>query len=195
MLTAFLCFACREFYLVFEKMNGGTLLQAIQDRGRFSEVEARDVVEQLAEALSLLHRRGIAHRDLKPENIMCELPGQLRPVKIGDFDLGSDVPLARRSRNSSSSGSNSAVGRVGGTVSGTSLNVMDDDADADSTSTPQLLTPVGSLEYMAPEVVDTWMGEASMYDKKCDIWSLGTCAFQSSMYSCIQLIKRSSLLV
>jgi len=47
-------------------------------------------------------------------------------------------------------------------------------------STPALLTPVGSLEYMAPEVVDAFMvddyddeEEELSYDKKCDIWSLG----------------------
>jgi len=48
-------------------------------------------------------------------------------------------------------------------------------------STPQLLTPVGSLEYMAPEVVDTFMfddyddndEDEISYDKKCDLWSLG----------------------
>merc|ERR1711936_625373 len=48
-------------------------------------------------------------------------------------------------------------------------------------STPQLLTPVGSLEYLAPEVVDTFVLEDEEdtddvhigYNKKCDMWSLG----------------------
>merc|ERR1712106_254189 len=47
-------------------------------------------------------------------------------------------------------------------------------------STPALLTPVGSLEYMAPEVVDAFRvddyddeEEEISYNKKCDIWSLG----------------------
>jgi len=47
-------------------------------------------------------------------------------------------------------------------------------------STPNLLTPVGSLEYMAPEVVDTFLiddydddDEEISYNKKCDLWSLG----------------------
>jgi len=47
-------------------------------------------------------------------------------------------------------------------------------------STPQLLTPVGSLEYMAPEVVDAFTvddcdddEEEISYNKKCDMWSLG----------------------
>jgi len=48
-------------------------------------------------------------------------------------------------------------------------------------STPTLLTPVGSVEYMAPEVVDTFMfddcdedeEDTLTYNKKCDLWSLG----------------------
>merc|ERR1712213_47967 len=44
-----------------------------------------------------------------------------------------------------------------------------------------LLSPVGSLEYMAPEVVDTFLiddyddddDESICYNKKCDLWSLG----------------------
>jgi MAP kinase interacting serine/threonine kinase len=47
-------------------------------------------------------------------------------------------------------------------------------------STPTLLTPCGSMEFMAPEVVDTFLvleededdGSVS-YNKKCDLWSLG----------------------
>lgn len=44
-------------------------------------------------------------------------------------------------------------------------------------TTPELLTPVGSAEFMAPEVVKAFIGEASSYDKKCDIWSLGVIAY------------------
>jgi len=40
-------------------------------------------------------------------------------------------------------------------------------------ATPQLLTPVGSAEFMAPEVVEAFVGEFSSYDKRCDLWSLG----------------------
>jgi MAP kinase interacting serine/threonine kinase len=49
-------------------------------------------------------------------------------------------------------------------------------------STPTMLTPVGSLEYMAPEVVQTFLiddyddeddEEEISYNKKCDLWSLG----------------------
>lgn len=40
--------------------------------------------------------------------------------------------------------------------------------------TPPLTTPVGTPEYMAPEVLETMeAGEQAHYDKRCDIWSLG----------------------
>ena len=40
-------------------------------------------------------------------------------------------------------------------------------------STPLMDSPVGSAEFMAPEVVDLFVGHKSTYDKRCDMWSLG----------------------
>ena len=66
-----------KFYIVFEKMEGGTLLETIQRRGHLSEQEASLVVRDIARALDFLHKKGIAHRDLKPENILCARAGQV----------------------------------------------------------------------------------------------------------------------
>ncbi|KAM9254786.1 MAP kinase-interacting serine/threonine-protein kinase 2 isoform 1-T1 [Cariama cristata] len=129
-----------RFYLVFEKMRGGSILTHIHRRRHFNELEASVVVRDIASALHFLHNKGIAHRDLKPENILCESPDQVSPVKICDFDLGSGIKL---------------------------------NGDCSPISTPELLTPCGSAEYMAPEVVEAFNEEASIYDKRCDLWSLG----------------------
>uniref|UniRef100_A0A8C1JKH8 non-specific serine/threonine protein kinase n=2 Tax=Cyprinus carpio TaxID=7962 RepID=A0A8C1JKH8_CYPCA len=128
------------FYLVFEKLLGGSILTHIQSRKYFDEREASHVVRDIAHALDFLHNKGIAHRDLKPENILCEYTNKVSPVKICDFDLGSGVKL------------NSACTPI---------------------TTPELTTPCGSAEYMAPEVVEVFTDEASFYDKRCDLWSLG----------------------
>ncbi|KAK9712675.1 Protein kinase domain [Popillia japonica] len=39
--------------------------------------------------------------------------------------------------------------------------------------TSQLLTPVGSAEFIAPEVVEAFIGDSDSvaYDKRCDLWS------------------------
>merc|ERR1719266_3267470 len=135
-----------RFYLVFEKINGGQLLDHIQNRVRFTEKEASYVIRDLASALQFLHKKGIAHRDLKPENVLCEYEDQLCPVKLCDFDLGSGIKFNSQSQFGS------------------------------PISTPALLTPVGSAEFMAPEVVEAFMDDSERdlaYDKRCDLWSLG----------------------
>ncbi|KAG7488143.1 hypothetical protein MATL_G00030580 [Megalops atlanticus] len=129
-----------KFYLVFEKLRGGSILAHIHKRRHFNEQEASKVVQDIASALDFLHNKGMAHRDLKPENILCEHEDRISPVKICDFDLGSGIKL---------------------------------NSDSSPISTPELLTPCGSAEYMAPEVVEAFSEEASIYDKRCDLWSLG----------------------
>jgi len=150
-----------EFYLVFEKAEGGPLLDQIQQRVRFTEREASQVIRDLATALAFLHGRGIAHRDLKPENVLCHgnaaATGSFLPVKLCDFDLCSAV--------------------------------------YQTITTPKLQSPVGSVEYMAPEVVEAFAFDMDIfdyddaeadnesddleltYDKRCDLWSLGVIAY------------------
>jgi MAP kinase interacting serine/threonine kinase len=132
-----------RFYLIFEKVSGGQLLDHIQTRKYFTEREAANIIRDVASALEFLHSKGIAHRDLKPENVLCVYRDRLTPVKLCDFDLGS-TPLFHSG---------------GGTD-----------------TTPLLLTPVGSAEFMAPEIVEAFIEDTEedfKYDKRCDLWSLG----------------------
>merc|ERR1712001_541740 len=134
-----------KFYLVFEKITGGQLLDRISTRKYFTEEETVDIVRDIAAALEFLHSKGIAHRDLKPENILCVYGDSLTPVKLCDFDLGSGIKF-----------------HSGG--------------GAGSDTTPLLHTPVGSAEFMAPEIVEAFIEDTEedfKYDKRCDLWSLG----------------------
>ncbi len=53
-----------RFYLVFEKINGGQLLDHIQNRVKFTEKEASYVIKDLASALQFLHKKGTTVVDL-----------------------------------------------------------------------------------------------------------------------------------
>jgi MAP kinase interacting serine/threonine kinase len=44
---------------------------------------------------------------------------------------------------------------------------------SDGCEEPDLVSPVGSAEFMAPEVVAAFVGDPLKYDKRCDMWSLG----------------------
>jgi serine/threonine protein kinase len=132
-----------NFYLVFEKMHGGPLLNHIQRKICFTEQEASQVAKDIVTGLKFLHDHGIAHRDIKPENILCTDPDRVSPVKLCDLDLASKPQL----------------------TTPRSLPSVN--------SEPNLASPVGSAEFMAPEVVDAFVGDALKYDKRCDMWSVG----------------------
>jgi serine/threonine-protein kinase len=75
-------------FLVMELLNGSSIKQELETRGRLSVQEVQDIVPPLCAALHLAHRHGIVHRDLKPANIVGHefAPGE-RVYKLVDFGL------------------------------------------------------------------------------------------------------------
>eukprot|EP00930_Biecheleria_cincta_P029101 TRINITY_DN20254_c0_g1_i2.p1 TRINITY_DN20254_c0_g1~~TRINITY_DN20254_c0_g1_i2.p1 ORF type:complete len:887 (-),score=165.05 TRINITY_DN20254_c0_g1_i2:158-2818(-) len=88
-------FAYRNrFYIVMEQISGTDLGRRLKGRGRISEVEARGLFAQMAEALRHSHALDVVHRDLKPHNILLAHPlhpGQTDLVKLIDFGLSKDI--------------------------------------------------------------------------------------------------------
>ena len=71
-------------FLVMELIEGSTLREYINERGRFDIREAINYLTPILSALSAAHSIGIVHRDVKPENILVSHEGR---VKIADFGL------------------------------------------------------------------------------------------------------------
>ncbi|MEZ6184479.1 MAG: FHA domain-containing serine/threonine-protein kinase [Planctomycetota bacterium] len=71
-------------FIVLEYVNGPTLEQLMQERGKFSWQSATRAAKQIASALDAAHQRGIVHRDVKPANILVAPGGVL---KVFDFGL------------------------------------------------------------------------------------------------------------
>jgi serine/threonine protein kinase len=73
-----------HWYMMFEYVNGGQMLDYIISHGRLKEKQARKFARQIASALDYCHRNSIVHRDLKIENILISKMGD---IKIIDFGL------------------------------------------------------------------------------------------------------------
>jgi len=78
-------------YIVIECMRGGSLIDIINSKGNYDEMDARDVAKQLLMGVEFLHSRRIANRNLKPENILLTTVGNHLDVKISDFGFAKRV--------------------------------------------------------------------------------------------------------
>lgn len=75
-------------YTIFEYVEGRTLRNLLQRRGKIPLDEALQIVGDLAAALDFAHVHGVIHRDLKPENICFTQGGEF---KILDLGLALDI--------------------------------------------------------------------------------------------------------
>ena len=71
-------------FLVMEFIEGHTLREYLNERGRFEVKDAINYLTPILSALAAAHLLGIVHRDINPENILISKDGR---IKIADFGL------------------------------------------------------------------------------------------------------------
>src|SRR6266700_809842 len=76
-------------YFVMEYLEGHDLETELSERRQLPLHETVTIVDSVASALGVAHRRGIVHRDLKPSNVfLCDVEGWQEPfVKVLDFGV------------------------------------------------------------------------------------------------------------
>ena len=72
------------YYIVMELVEGITLKEYIQKKGKLSVREATSIAIQVCMGLAAAHSHGIVHRDVKPQNIIISTDGK---VKVTDFGI------------------------------------------------------------------------------------------------------------
>ncbi len=136
-------------YIVMEYVEGKSVAQLLQTRGRLGSDSAVDIGTQACDGLEYAHRQGIIHRDVKPGNLMV----------IGG-------PAGRRRRGVSAH--EPATGEM--TVKLTDFGIAR--ATAQSRLT-QVGSVVGTAAYLAPEQA---RGEEAT--PAADVYALGVVLYQ-----------------
>ena len=72
------------YYIVMELVDGITLKNYIEKRGRLGYKEAVTIAIQVSMGIDAAHRNHIIHRDIKPQNIIISKEGK---VKVTDFGI------------------------------------------------------------------------------------------------------------
>ena len=71
------------YYLTMEYVEGTSLKQLIDSRGKLPVAVALTVGKQLCRALEVAHAEGVIHRDIKPQNIVVDPSGFLKVMDFG----------------------------------------------------------------------------------------------------------------
>jgi hypothetical protein len=77
-------------YIVMEYLGGGSLDDAIRQRGPVDPGQAVEWLEQAGAALDAAHAEGVVHRDVKPANLLLDRDGS---VHVADFGVASAAGL------------------------------------------------------------------------------------------------------
>jgi serine/threonine-protein kinase len=71
------------YYLTMEFVEGITVRDLIDSRGKLGVSAALAIGTQLVSALAVAHEQGVIHRDIKPQNLLLDAGGVLKVMDFG----------------------------------------------------------------------------------------------------------------
>lgn len=80
-----------SFLVVQEKMDGGELFDRLVEMKTYREIDARDAMRSILEAVAYFHSHRVAHRDLKPENLLLKDSNSDTAIKVADFGFAKRI--------------------------------------------------------------------------------------------------------
>ena len=145
-----------------ELCNGGDLERLKEARGgRFSEIEARLILQQLVAGFKEIYKKQVMHRDLKLANILVHLP-KTDLTKVNQLQ-GNAKKIAL----------NQLLGEIDLVKEDIQIKIADLGFARLLQSDDLSQTMCGTPLVMAPEVL-----YGKKYNHKADVWSLGIVMFE-----------------
>jgi CheY-like chemotaxis protein len=71
------------YFLTMEYVEGITVRELLDTRGKLGVAPTLAIASQLAQSLIAAHEQGIIHRDIKPQNLLLDASGQLKVMDFG----------------------------------------------------------------------------------------------------------------
>ncbi|MFF6993719.1 serine/threonine-protein kinase [Streptomyces sp. NPDC008313] len=82
-------------WIVMELVEGGSLADAVKDRGRMEPAEAARIGLWVLRALRAAHTAGVLHRDVKPGNVLLSDDGRVLLTDFGIAQVEGDTTITR----------------------------------------------------------------------------------------------------
>ena len=139
-------------YLVMELLEGETVAERLR-KGPLPLNEVLKVGVEVADALEVAHRAGIAHRDLKPANVMLTKSG----AKLMDFGLAKPYGMSAPA--------------TGMAPAFTAVATLSGPSPVSPLTTAGSI--VGTIQYMSPEQI-----EGKEADARSDIFAFGAVLYE-----------------
>jgi tRNA A-37 threonylcarbamoyl transferase component Bud32 len=82
-------------WIVMELVEGGSLADAVKERGRIDATEAARIGQWVLRALRAAHSAGVLHRDVKPGNVLLAADGRVLLTDFGIAQVEGDTTITR----------------------------------------------------------------------------------------------------
>ena len=157
------------YYMVMELVEGITLKDYIEKKGKLSAKETISIAIQMVTGIQAAHNCHIIHRDIKPQNIIISKEGK---VKVTDFGIA-------RATTSTQTISTSVMGSVHYTSPEQARGgIVDEKSDLYSAGMTMNIPVSGNFLHRMkpPSQVSTWpvMKEAPSPARKATAWAMSS---------------------